>query len=71
MQAFALSNEERCAEILLELAYSRCDVRLHAMQPFSRARDSAFAHHGAENAEIRQVHPSLPKMFFILFIHFM
>jgi hypothetical protein len=59
MQAFALSDEQRRAEIVLELADPRRHVGLHAMQPLRRAGYAALAHHGAEDPQLRQIHASL------------
>ena len=59
MQALAFAHEQRRAEIVLELAYPRRHIGLHAMQPFGGTRNAAFANHRAEDPELRQIHPSL------------
>ncbi len=70
MQALALPDEERDADIVLELADARRDVGLDAMQTLSGPRDAALTNHGAEYLQIGQIHASLHGIIIILIIHF-
>ena len=56
VQLLALADEERNAEIGLELAYARGHVGLDAVELFRRPRHTPGLHHGAEDIEIGQVH---------------
>ena len=52
MQPLALPDEQRDVEIILELADTRGDVRLDAIQVFRRTGDAALAYHGCEDAQV-------------------
>ncbi len=52
LQTATFAHEELDAEVLLELAHSRGDVGLHAMQPVGRARDAAGLDDSAEYVQI-------------------
>jgi hypothetical protein len=56
MQPLALADEQRDVEIFLELADSRRDIGLHAVEFFRCARNAAFADDGREDAEVGQIH---------------
>ncbi len=71
MQALALANKERNADIVLELADPRRDVGLDAMQMLRRARHAALAYDRTEDLQIGQIHTSLHGIIIIIIIHFM
>jgi hypothetical protein len=60
----------KSGKILFKLPDPGRDIGLHTVQPLGGARHAAFAHHGAEDQQIRQVHSSLQGINFITIIHF-
>ena len=54
--AFALAQEQRGAESLLQLLHACGHVGLHAAQSLGRAGDAAFLRHGPENFEGGKIH---------------
>ena len=59
MQLLAFADEQIDAEVLFELAHPRGHVGLHTIKPFGGARDVAFLHDRAEDAQIFKIHRSL------------
>ena len=54
--ALALAQEQRGAELLLQLLHACGHVGLHAAQSLGRAGDAAFLRHGPENFEGGKIH---------------
>ena len=71
VKPLALANEKPDREVLFELTDPGRDIGLHAMQPLRRPRHASFAHHRAEDLQIRQIHSSLHEIINITIIHFM
>ena len=70
MQALAIADEQLDAEIGLELAHARGDVRLHPVEPLGGAGDAAGLYHRAEDVEIGEVHRSHSEIIMFIIIHF-
>ena len=62
MQPLALADEQRDAELLLQLPDSGGHVGLDAVEFLRRAGDAAGLDHGAEDVQIRQFHRSLSEI---------
>ena len=70
MQPLALADEQRDAELLLQLLDSGGHVGLDAVEFLGGAGDPAGLDDGAEHLKIRQLHHSLYEINFIMIIHF-